>query len=104
MNSGYTSVFRFRVTIVFVRVFVLARVCQRHPELTTGDVLSAFENHFLHAQRTNGSWLGIGTDSRGRDIEMLYRIENDEVLIYRAFTPPTKKFLREIAQLQRRKH
>lgn len=87
-----------------MRVFVLARLHQRHPELTDSDVLSAFENHFLHAQRTDESWLGIGTDSKGRDIEMLYRIKDDEVLIYHAFTPPTKKFLREINHLQRRSH
>lgn len=78
---------------------MLSRVSQRHPELTNSDVISAFENHYLHVQKVGGAWLGIGTDSHGRDIEMLYRIQEDEVLIYHAFTPPTKKFLREIKQL-----
>ena len=86
-----------------MRVFILDRVSQRHPELLKEDVLHAFENHFLHAQRDNGSWLGVGTDSNGRNIEMLYRMSGNEVLIYQAMTPPTRKFTREIRNLQRRK-
>ena len=39
-------------------------------------------------------------DGRGRNVEMLYRAVGDLVVIYHAFTPPTKKFRREIDRLR----
>lgn len=38
--------------------------------------------------------------TRGRNVEMLYRAVGDLVVIYHAFTPPTKKFRREIDRLR----
>ena len=44
--------------------------------------------------------MAIGLDGRGRNVEMLYRVVGDLVVIYHAFTPPTKKFRREIDRLR----
>lgn len=47
--------------------------------------------------------LAIGLDGRGRNVEMLYKAMHGTVVIYHAFTPPTKKFRREIEQLRRQR-
>lgn len=47
--------------------------------------------------------LAIGLDGRGRNVEMLYKAVRGTVVIYHAFTPPTKKFRRETEQLRRQR-
>lgn len=76
-----------------VEIIVHERITQRHPEISTEDVTSAFRNVFRFRQRPTGEYIAIGTDSRSRLIELVY-IENlleNCVLIYHAQTPPTQK-------------
>ena len=68
-------------------------------EPTSGDVLTAFRSVMRDARRGNGTWVAIGLDGRGRDVEMVYKQVGDSVLIYHAMTPPTKKTLKEIGRL-----
>ncbi|WP_243388815.1 hypothetical protein [Bifidobacterium simiarum] len=64
------------------------------------DVVTAFRSVMADAERTDGAWMAVGLDGRGRNVEMLYRVNGEDVVIYHAFTPPTKKFLKEISQLR----
>lgn len=84
----------------FLKIYVLSRVHERHPELTSEDVLTAFRSVMKDARRADGIWVAIGLDGHGRDVEMVYKQLNDSVLIYHAMTPPTKKTLKEINQLE----
>lgn len=84
----------------FLKIYVLSRVHERHPELTSEDVLTAFRSVMEDARRADGTWVAIGLDGHGRDVEMVYKQLNDSVLIYHAMTPPTKKTLKEINQLE----
>jgi len=89
--------------VLGVEIYVLGRIHERHPELTADDVLTAFRSLEVDARRTNGSWVCIGLDGKGRDIEMAYVMKGEEILIYHAFTPPTKKLVREIRSIRRKK-
>ena len=86
-------------------VFVHPRVHERHPELTDEDVLCAWENCILFATRADvepHDVLAIGCDSHERLIEMIAtRTSVGSWAIYHAFTPPTKKFIRELNYLRR---
>ena len=83
-----------------MRIQVLDRVMERHPELSEKDVVTAFRSVMVDAERESGAWMAIGLDGHGRNVEMLYRVVGDLVVIYHAFTPPTKKFRREIDRLR----
>ena len=89
--------------VVSMRIQVLGRVTERHPELSEADVVTAFRCIMIDSERPNGAWMAVGLDARGRNVELLYRIVGGDVLIYHAFTPPTKKFRHEIDQLRRRR-
>ena len=41
-------------------------------------------------------------DGHGRNVEILYGESGGTIVIYHAFTPPTRKFLREMNQLGRK--
>lgn len=82
-----------------MEIYVLPRIHKRHPELTAEDVISAFRSTFIEAQRENGTWVCIGLDRNGRNVEMVYAQEGDGILIYRAMTPPTKKTRKELNDL-----
>ena len=84
-----------------MEIYVLPRVHERHPELDAEDVLTAFRSVMMEAQRNDGTWMLVGLDGRGRTIEILYGESDSTVVIYHAFTPPTKKFLHEMNQLRR---
>lgn len=81
-----------------MRIVVLDRISERHPELSEEDVVAAFRSIMADAERRDGDWMAIGLDGRGRNVELLYRVRYDVVVIYHAFTPPTKKFLKELNQ------
>lgn len=83
-----------------MRIHVADRVHERHPELTADDVVTAFRSVMVDAERRNGTWLAVGLDAHGRNVELLYKVLDNDVLIYHAFTPPTKKFLNELHQLR----
>ncbi len=82
-----------------MEIYVLPRVHERHPELSVEDVLTAFRSVMQESRRDNGTWVCIGLDGRGRDVEIVYRQAGDGVLIYHAMTPPTKKTRNELARL-----
>ena len=83
-----------------MRIYVLDRVHERHPELSEEDVVTAFRSVMIDAQRDTGGWMAVGLDGRGRNVELLYKVRGGDVLIYHAFTPPTKKFRREMDRLR----
>ena len=83
-----------------MEIYVLPRVHERHPELSTEDVIAAFRSVMVDARRDNGTWVCIGLDGRGRDVEMVYKQLGDSVLIYHAMTPPTKKTQNDISRLR----
>ena len=83
-----------------MEIYVLPRVHERHPELSVEDVLTAFRSVMVEARRINDTWVCIGLDGRGRDVEMVYRQRGDLVVIYHAMTPPTKKTRSEIDRLR----
>ncbi|MEK0212197.1 hypothetical protein WM019_08755 [Bifidobacterium mongoliense] len=85
-----------------MRIQVLDRVHERHPELSEEDVVTAFRSIMTDAERIDGTWMAVGLDGHGRSVELLYKTIGTNVLVYHAFTPPTKKFIRQISQLRRR--
>lgn len=84
-----------------MKIQVLDRVMFRHPELSEEDVVTALRSVMVDAERESGAWMAIGLDGRGRNVELLYKVAGDVLVIYHAFTPPTKKFRRELDQLRR---
>lgn len=86
-------------------VVVHPRVMERHPELAEQDVLSAWESCLRavpRIDRDSVDYMAIGSDAHGRLIEMLVRQANGNGwVIFHAFTPPTKKALRELGMLRR---
>lgn len=84
-----------------MRIQVLDRVHARHPELTEKDVVTAFRSVMADAERGDGTWIAVGLDGRGRNVEMVYKMAGDTAVIYHAFTPPTNKFLKELEALRR---
>jgi hypothetical protein len=83
-----------------LEIYVLPRVHERHPELTANDVVTAFQSVMIDARRNNGTWVCIGLDGHGRDVEMVYKQDGHRVLIYHAMTPPTSKTVSEINHLR----
>ena len=71
-----------------MEIYVLPRVHERHPELSVEDVLAAFRSVMVDARRDNGTWVCIGLDGRGRDVEMVY-----EPVSYTHLTLPTKRIV-----------
>lgn len=63
---------------------MLPKIHERHPELTVDEVLTAFHSVMIDVRRSNDTWVCIGRDSRGRNVEMVYRQRDDYVLIYHA--------------------
>ena len=83
-----------------MEIYVLPRVHERHPELSVEDVLAAFGSVMTDARRNNGTWVCIGLDGHGRNVEIAYRQIDDRVLIYHAMTPPSKKITHEIDRIR----
>ncbi len=81
-------------------IHVLDRVTERHPELTKKDVHLAWKNALASIPRLDSrslEYLAVGADSKGRLIEMVGRLApNGDWVIWHAFTPPTKKALKEL--------
>lgn len=78
---------------------VHSRVHERHPELVDGDVRHAWENYEFSAIRKRAEIeVRLGFDSIGRCLEMIGARQENGWFVYHAFTPPTKKFIREISR------
>ena len=86
-------------------VIVHPRVHEHHPNISEEDVLAAWHNVLLSAQRDNGTgaWVSIGMDGNGRLLEMV-SVHNGsgQWLIYHAMTPPTKKTMKELGAVRRK--
>jgi hypothetical protein len=81
-------------------VRVEPRVRARHPELSDEDVLTAWSNCLVSTYRQQSAFddfVAIGTDAKGRLIEMIAVQEaGASWAIYHAMTPPTDKVLHEL--------
>lgn len=79
-------------------IHVLDRIHERHPELESDDVRSAWEGAIAYAVRSDSrpfEYIAIGFDATGRSIETVGRRTSDgDWIIRHAFTPPTRKALR----------
>ena len=83
------------------------RIPRRHPELSATDVLKAWSNAFVVAERVGDdlphpTLVALGHDGRERVLELIGTVlEDGSVLVFLAQAPPTKKVLRELWEAQR---
>ena len=88
-----------------MEIVVHPRIHEKHPELDDEDVESAFSNAFAEVRRfdqDNEEFMAIGSDSKGRLIEIVYRVDLEgNVIIFHGFTPPTNKALTELGLMGR---
>ena len=84
------------------RIFVSDRVETRHPEqrVTKRDAADAWRRAIRSRPRLGknpNEYIAIGVDGKGRLVELVaVRDADGDFLIYHAFTPPTRKFKREL--------
>lgn len=81
------------------------RVMGRHAELEESDVISAWRNALAIARRDSDGaiyYVAVGSDAKGRLLEMVAMRSEDDFLIYHAMTPPSKKTMKELRLLRRR--
>lgn len=73
-------------------------VHERHPEIEARDVLHAWNQCFRSAPRLRkpGEYLAIGTDARGRLLEMAAVRLDDAWFVFHAMTPPSSKTISEL--------
>jgi hypothetical protein len=104
----------FRTTLVVIRksemmneVVVHPRVMESHPEIPAQDALAAWDNILKALPRIGDDpdeYIVIGSDDKGRLIEMVARRTKDDFwVVYRAMTPPTRKALVELGLTRRRR-
>jgi hypothetical protein len=83
------------------------RVQIRHPDITDSDVVSAWRNKIALIERRTEEkdfLVALGVDANGRLLEMVSAQEEDgTLLVFHAKTPPTKRTLKELGLLERRK-
>ena len=80
------------------KIIVYERIHERHPELEVRDVLHAWNQCFRSAPRLRkpGEYLAIGTDARGRLLEMAAVRLDDAWLVFHAMTTPSNKTISEL--------
>ncbi len=80
------------------QVGVHPRISERHPEVSEADVRAAVRSMMRYKQRESGEWVAVGTDSRGRLVELVYLYDEDDdyFFVYHGMTPPSGKTLREL--------
>lgn len=86
-------------------VVVHPRVNERHPEIGGQDVLDAWDaciRAVPRIDRNPNEYIAVGCDSKGRLLEMI-AVHTDQGgwVIYHAFTPPTRKALKELGIARR---
>lgn len=74
------------------------RIAQRHPEVSTDDVVAAMRGMIRYKQRSSGEWLAVGLDGKDRLVELIYQYDEDEdfFFVFHGMTPPSGKTLREL--------
>lgn len=87
------------------RIFVLDRVCERHPNVSKEDAAYAWKyavRTMLRIGTDPEEHVGVGFDTSGRMIEIVaLRTGEDDWLIKHAQTPPQEKIKRELKMLRR---
>lgn len=77
-----------------------SRIAERHPELTEGDVVHAWENAIVSAPRLGkdrDEYVSVGFDKSGRMIEMAaVRDPSGTWTVFHAMAPPSKKTFHEL--------
>lgn len=92
------------------RIRIHERIHRRHPELSATDVLNAWNNAFVVAERVDANLprptlVALGHDGRGRVLELIGAVlEDGVILVFHAQTPPTKKVLNELWEAHRGVH
>ena len=81
------------------------RIFLRHPQLNEEDIRTAWRNSYYEALRADSQnypeYLGIGVDSKGRDVEMVGTLTDDGWLIYHANTPLSRRVRLEVEKARR---
>lgn len=91
------------VLVPVLPVVVHPRVAERYPEIEPQDAEAAWARSYESVRRPDENvWIVLGCDRRGRRLEVIGRVQGGAWLLFHAFTPPTKKILREIEQIRRR--
>lgn len=74
------------------------RISQRHPEVTSEDVVAAMRSMIRYRERPSGEWVAVGLDNKNRLVELVYRYDEDEdfFFVFHGMTPPSRNTLREL--------
>jgi hypothetical protein len=83
---------------------VHSRINERHPELRSCDVETAWRNAFQTARREGAEkelYVAVGFDINQRLLEMVAIKDGNGTLIFHAKTPPTKKTMAELKLIGR---
>ena len=76
------------------------RISVRHPEISEGDVIHAWENALRSASRLPDKpdeYIAVGFDSNGRLLEVVaVRGQDGKWLAFHAMTPPSSKTFKEL--------
>ena len=86
-------------------VHVHPRISEKHPELAEEDVIAAWDSRIVSMSRVSGDpreVVAVGIDGRGRLVELVAKRKGGTVVIFHAFTPPTRKMLHELGLSDRR--
>ncbi len=82
-----------------MKIYIHKRITTKHKNITENDVLTAWKNcsHYrIRTDKEQEEYIALGTDTKGRLIQMVGVLIDKDLLIYHALTPPTKKFLKEM--------
>lgn len=87
------------------QVIVHPRVSERHPELASEDVISAWNNAMVTCSRLDDAGdrlVALGADPNGRLVEMVAnQLPNGTWVIFHAMTPPSHNTLVELNMIRR---
>lgn len=83
-----------------MNLYIHPRIHRKHPELSDKDVEAAFNGIIRHVHRASGECVGVGVDSRGRLIELVFRECEDGIVVYHALTPPTNNIMKTFKMIR----
>ena len=65
------------------------------------DVATEFRDLIADAERETGKQMAVSLDKSGRNVEIMYKVDSGDTLVYLALTSPTNTFQLELDQLKR---